>query len=270
MITKAQIQFIRSLEQKKVRDESGCFIAEGDKLVREAIELPPDGSFQVRTICGVESWLDSNLSGIRNPEAEVIPVSDRELERISLQKAPNQVLAVISRYETTAPVFDFNSDLLIGLNQVQDPGNVGTIVRLADWFGLDGIIASVDSADFFSPKVVQSSMGSIFRLKLLTTDLYKFIKSLPLDCPVYGTHLDGQNLYTAKLTSNGLILLGNESRGLSTDLTELTTENLLIPDFSEGKFRPESLNVSIAAAIVCSEFRRRGNGEQNLRRTLHP
>ncbi|MFA5814340.1 MAG: RNA methyltransferase [Bacteroidales bacterium] len=260
MITKAQVQFIRSLEQKKVRDESGCFIAEGDKLVREAIELPADGPFQVRTICGLGSWLDSNLSGMRNSDAEVIPVSAHDLERISIQKKPNQVLAVISHTETSLPVFDFDSDLLIGLNQVRDPGNVGTIVRLADWFGLGGVIASVDSADFFSPKVVQSSMGSIFRLKLLTTDLYEFIKSLPPGCPVYGTHLNGQNLYTAKMTTNGLILLGNESRGLSTDLMELTTENLLIPDFSEGKSKPESLNVSIAAAIVCSEFRRRGNG----------
>jgi len=260
MITKAQIQFIRSLEQKKVRDESGCFIAEGDKLVREALELPKDSSFQVKTIFGVGSWLDSNVSGMSNPEAEVIPISARDLERISLQKAPNQVLAVINRHEVSLPIFDFDSDLLIGLDQVQDPGNVGTIIRLADWFGLGGVIASADSADFYSPKVVQSSMGSIFRVKLLTADLYLFIKSLPIGCPVYGTNLAGRDLYTAKIKNHGLILLGNESKGLSADLLDLTTENLLIPGFSAGKFKPESLNVSIAAAIVCSEFRRRGNG----------
>jgi len=259
MITKARIQFIRSLDQKSIRDESACFIAEGDKMVQEALCLPKDSPFQIRTICGLGSWLESNMATIRKTDAEVISVSVRDLERISFQKTPNQVLAVISRMDSTTPVFDFNSELLIGLNQVQDPGNVGTIIRLADWFGLGGVIASGDSSDFYSPKVVQSSMGSIFRVKVLTTDLHQFIQSIPPGYPVYGTHLGGRNLYTAKITANGLILLGNESRGLSNELLKLTTENLLIPDFPAGNSRPESLNVSIAAAIVCSEFRRRGN-----------
>lgn len=260
MITKAQIQFIRSLEHKRVRDDSGCFLAEGDKLVREALDLPKRSPFQVRTICGVARWLDSNLSDRENPNTEVIPVSVRELERISLLKTPNQVLAVISHDISTSPEFDFGSELLIGLNQVQDPGNIGTIIRLADWFGLGGVIASGDSADFYSPKVVQSSMGSIFRVNLVTADLPDFIQSLPSGFPVYGTHLDGQNLYTAEITTHGLILLGNESKGLRGDLSELAMVNLRIPDFSRRQSKPESLNVSIAAAIVCSEFRRRGNG----------
>ena len=260
MITKAQVRFIRSLEQKKVRDESGCFIAEGDKLVREALILPKDSPFQVRSVYGVENWLDSNVSGLSKPDTEVVPVSTGDLERLSLQKTPNQVLAVIFRSEASFKVYDFDTALLIGLSRIQDPGNVGTIIRLADWFGLEGVIASGDSADFYSPKVVQSSMGSIFRVKLLTTDLHRFIQSLPSGFPVYGTDLDGENLYTARITSSGLILLGNESRGLGSDLTELTTKNLLIPDFSGAGTKPESLNVSIAAAIVCSEFRRRGNG----------
>ena len=258
MITKAQIQFIRSLDQKRVRDESGCFIAEGDKLVREALDLPKRSPFRLRTICGVAKWLDSNISGLENSNTEVIPVSERELERISLLKSPNQVLAVISHDVLALSQFDFSKDLLIGLNQVQDPGNVGTIIRLADWFGLGGVIESWDSADFYSPKVVQASMGSIFRVKVLTTDLYEFIVSLPPTFPVFGTHLDGQNLYNADIKSNGLILLGNESKGLNNGLAGLTAVNLRIPDFSVGKSKPESLNVAIAAAIVCSEFRRRG------------
>lgn len=260
MLSRTQIQFIRSLDQKKVRDESGCFIAEGDKLLREALNLPNECPFKIRMICGTADWLKSNLMGKVSAETEVIPVSDRELGRISFQKTPNQALAVISHHKSFIPEFDYKRDLLIGLDQVQDPGNVGTIVRIADWFGMGGVIASGDSADFFSPKVVQASMGSIFRVKLWTTDLAGFIKSLPDDFPVYGTHLHGQNLYTAGITSNGLILLGNESRGLSTDLKDLTKKNLLIPDFAAGRYKPESLNVSIAAAIVCSEFRRRGNG----------
>lgn len=260
MITKAQVQFIRSLELKRVRDESGCFLAEGDKLVSEAIILPKRGPFKVNAIYGISKWLDSHLTHRQDPDIEIIPVTERELERISLQKKPNQVLAVISRDLIASPEFDFDTDLLLGLNQVQDPGNVGTIIRLADWFGLGGVIASPDSADFYSPKVVQSSMGSIFRVKLMTAELPDFIGSLPPGYPVYGTHLDGQDLYSAAIKSNGLILLGNESKGLSDDLDDQTTMRLKIPDFSIGIIKPESLNVSVAAAIVCSEFRRRGTG----------
>jgi TrmH family RNA methyltransferase len=181
------------------------------------------------------------------------------LERISQLKSPNQVLAVVYHHADPLPEFDFKQDLFIGLSKVQDPGNVGTIIRLADWYGLGGVVASADSADFFSPKVVQASMGSIFRVKLLSSDLQSFIQALPSGYPVYGTHLKGQNLYTASISSNGLILMGNESRGLDDEIMALTTESLLIPDFATGESRPESLNVSIAAAIICSEFRRRGS-----------
>jgi TrmH family RNA methyltransferase len=146
------------------------------------------------------------------------------------------------------------------LDRVQDPGNLGTIIRLADWFGLDGILASPDSADFFSPKVVQSSMGSIFRVPLYVTDLEEFIHSVPESFPIYGTDLDGQNIYSANLTPNGLILMGNESRGLSESLENLSTCKLRIPSFSSCVNGPESLNVSVAAAVVCSEFRRRYTG----------
>lgn len=260
MISKAQIQFIRSLDLKKFRDDSGCFIAEGDKLVREALSIPAGSLFRIKMICATDSWLDQVRPAKDHPEIELIEVSESELGRISLQKTPNQALAIIFRDQSILPEFDSDNNLLIGLNQVQDPGNVGTIVRLADWFGLDGVIASPDSADFFSPKVVQASMGSIFRVRLLTADLIEFIGSLKPGFPVYGTHLQGQNLYTSELKDHGLILLGNESRGLSSDLMKMTTDSLLIPDFSEGRYKPESLNVSIAAAIVCSEFRRRGNG----------
>jgi RNA methyltransferase, TrmH family len=260
MITKARIQFIRSLEHKRIRDESGCFLAEGNKLVKEALELPNISPFKLKIICGLNKWLEANLSGNEHPETEIIPVTERELERISLLKTPNQALAVISHDQTYPPEFDFSRDLLLGLDQIQDPGNIGTIIRIADWFGLGGVIASSNSADFYSPKVVQSSMGSIFRVKLLTSDLEEFLSNLPSSFPVYGTHLTGDNIYHANITSNGLILLGNESKGLSGDLTARTGMNLRIPDFATGNSRPESLNVSIAAAVVCSEFRRRGNG----------
>jgi TrmH family RNA methyltransferase len=257
MINYAQIRFVRSLEQKGVRDETGCFIAEGDKLVREALALPNEGPFQLKTIFGIRDWLDSNLTGTGFSNVEVIPVTERELKRLSLQVTPNQVLAVVKRKESHPPAFDFSTQLLIGLFQVQDPGNVGTIIRLADWFGLDGVIATADSADFYSPKVVQASMGSVFRIKLLAANLSALVKSLPKNFPVYGTHQDGQNIYLTNISTNGLILFGNESNGLSSELLAKTTKNLKIPEFALTTPNPQSLNVSIAAAIVCSEFRRR-------------
>ena len=228
--------------------------------MREAIAQSGVSLFRIKMICGTANWIDSLKPLKDHPNVEVITVTESELERISLQKTPNQALAIISHEPAQATVFNFDKDLLLGLNQVQDPGNVGTIIRLADWFGFAGVIASPDSADFFSPKVVQSSMGSIFRVKLLTVEISEFIKAIKSKFPIYGTHLQGQNLYQTKLTKNGLILLGNESRGLSTELMKLTTVNLLIPDYSVGQSKPESLNVSIAASIICSEFRRRENG----------
>jgi TrmH family RNA methyltransferase len=260
MISRAQIQFIRSLDQKKYRDESSCFIVEGDKMVRETIEMPALSPFEIRMICAVGVWLDSNPGVKRLPDTEIIEVSASELDRISQLKTPNQALAVIRHRQISGMPFDFEHNLLIGLDQVQDPGNVGTIIRLADWFGLGGVIASADSADFFSPKVVQASMGSVLRVKLVTADLPSFIQSLPSGFPVYGTHLGGKNIYSTSLESHGFILFGNESKGLSGELMKLTTENLFIPDFSVGAYKPDSLNVSIATAIVCSEFRRRENG----------
>ena len=178
---------------------------------------------------------------------------------MSFQKTPNQVVAVIGR-KPEPPLPDPSASLILGLDQVQDPGNVGTIIRIADWFGIGCVVGSPDSADFYSPKVVQASMGSIFRVRVTTAEPEAFAEALPVGCPVYGTHLGGSNIYEERLSSHGLILLGNESKGLRPALLSMTTRQLRIPEFSIGGQSPESLNVSVAAAIVCSEFRRRGNG----------
>ncbi len=257
MVSKAQIQFIRSLDRKKERDESECFIVEGDKIVRELLRLPVESSFRIRNLFGLETWLREKENEIINKPDQVQMVSEVELERMSLMKTPNQALAIVSKPEPAARSFQLDSDLLIGLDQVQDPGNVGTLIRIADWFGLAGVVSSMDSADFFSPKVVQSSMGSIFRVKLLQTSLDPFLLDLPKDFPVYATSLTGTSIYKANLTRNGIILMGNESKGLTPRFQKLSLNNLFIPDFSVGAGKPESLNVSVAAAIICSEFRRR-------------
>lgn len=256
MVSKAQIQFIRSLDRKKERDDSGCFIAEGDKIVREVLSLPADTPFKIQLLCGLEPWMDLHAKKPANQPEEACIVSESELGRMSLLKTPNQALAVVHLKEIIPPVFNYSDDLLIGLDTVQDPGNVGTIIRLAEWFGIAGIVASLDSADLFSPKVVQASMGSVFRVKLLQTTLDPFLLSLPAGFPVYATALTGTSVYSTTLTKNGIILMGNESKGLTTRYLQLATHNLSIPDFALST-KPESLNVSLAAAILCSEFRRR-------------
>jgi len=256
MLSKAQIQFIRSLDRKKEREESGCFVAEGDKIVQEVLSLPAETPFRIELLFGLEPWLKENLDQASNRPTTVCAVSESELERISFLRAPNQALAVISGKPVDPPVFNWDEDLLIGLDQVQDPGNAGTIIRLSEWFGIAGVIASPDSADLYSPKVVQASMGSVFRVRLLQTTLDPFLLSLPGAFPVYATTLSGTSVYEAALTRNGIILLGNESKGLTPRYLKLATCNLKIPDFAR-ETRAESLNVSLAAAILCSEFRRR-------------
>ena len=260
MITKANMRFIRGLDIKKNRDDAGCFIVEGDKIVREALNQQPTGRFSVMAVYATNEWLSSYLNEFGGFQTEFNEISTSDLERLSLQKTPNQVLAILSNSKDTSEPVDFQNGLYLGLDTVQDPGNVGTILRLADWFGIDGVIASADSADFFSPKVVQASMGSIFRIRLLQTDLEPLIRNAPADFPVYGTRLEGENIYESELTGHGCILLGNESKGLNPSLTRLLSKSLYIPHFTKGEAKPESLNVAIAAAVICSEFRRRGNG----------
>ncbi len=257
MVSKAQIQFIRSLDRKKERDESACFIAEGDKIVKELLHLPVESPFRIRNLYGLEPWIKKQENEITNNPDEVQIVTEAELDRMSLMKTPNQALAIVYKPDCISRDFNFNSDLLIGLDRIQDPGNLGTLVRLADWFGLAGVVSSMDSADFFSPKVVQASMGSVFRVRLLQTSLDPFLLELPYGFPVYTTSLSGTSIYDASLSRNGIILMGNESKGLTPRFQRLSVNDLLIPDFSNGVGKPESLNVSVAAAIICSEFRRR-------------
>ena len=147
--------------------------------------------------------------------------------------------------------------MALALDGVQDPGNLGTIIRVADWFGITRIFCSMDTADCWSPKVVQATMGSIARVKMQYLNLNDLINTLPKDYPIYGTLLDGEDIYAENLTAHGLIVMGNEGKGISEDIRKRVNRKLLIPNFSVGTTRAESLNVAIATAIVCSEFKRR-------------
>lgn len=226
MISKAKIKLIKSLEQKKYRSAEGLFVAEGPKVIGE-------------------------LSKICRP-MEVFEGEDAT--KASFLQHPQGMLALFptSIFENIQP----QSKLKLMLDGVQDPGNLGTIIRIADWFGIDHIYCSRETADVFNPKVVQATMGSLARVKVEYTDLSALLDSLPEDYPVYGTLLDGNNIYKEKLDDYGIIVMGNEGNGISDAIRQKVNRRLLIPSYPEDRPTAESLNVAIATAIVVAEFRR--------------
>jgi len=246
MISKNQIKFIRSLELKKNRKRESLFVAEGPKVIEELLKLKTP-----HTIIATKEWIDNNPK-ISN----VIEVSERELESASLLKTPQQVLALFAIEITVQDLNIDENKLYLALDGIQDPGNLGTIIRIADWFGIDTIYCSNETVDVYNPKVIQATMGSIARVKVVYTDLCNLISNLSDEMPVYGTFLDGSDIYKNELTPNGIIVMGNEGKGITKELKSLITNKLLIPSFSIGD-TAESLNVAIATAITCSEFKRR-------------
>ena len=247
MISKNKIKYIRSLELKKNRNKEGKFVAEGFKVVDDLLALQP-----ADLIVATGEWLQGKHFGA---ETEVIEVTDEELKKVSFLQHPQQVLAVF-RQATSGDYSINTSELNLALDGVQDPGNLGTIIRIADWFGITHIYCSQDTADVYNPKVVQATMGSIARVKVEYGDLLGLVESLPADVPVYGTLLDGDNIYQQTLENRGLIVMGNEGKGISPALAKKVNHKLLIPNFPEGRATADSLNVAIATAITCSEFRR--------------
>ena len=237
MISKNQIKFVRQLEQKKYRKKEGLFVAEGPKVVGDLLRA----GFKAHTIFATSEWESQGQT--------FQEVSDEELRRVSFLQHPQRVLALFFIPTESVPSV---SSLSLALDDVQDPGNLGTIIRIADWFGIDTIYCSENTADAWSPKVVQATMGSIVRVNIIYTDLQELISKAHV--PVYGTLLDGQDIYTQELSKEGIIVMGNEGNGISAPIRKLINRRLLIPQFHEG---PESLNVAIATAITCSEFRRR-------------
>lgn len=253
-ISKNKIKWIHSLEMKKYRKETGCFLAEGPKLVGELLQ-----GFSCQLIAATPQWLNEMKGAL--PACEVIEVTAEELAKASLQKSPQQVLAIFSLPEemrteaATMPMETPREGLCLALDGVQDPGNLGTIIRLADWFGIEHIFCSQATADAFSPKCVQATMGALARVKLHYTSLPQLIAALP-DVPIYATLLDGENIYTQPLTRHGLIIMGNEGNGISDEVRSMVNRKLFVPNYPPTRSTSESLNVAIATAIVCAEFRR--------------
>lgn len=243
-MTKAEIQFIRSLADKRARDEQRCFIAEGDKLIGEILDSP----LRVRQLYAIEG----HFSG----RAEI--VSPKEMERISQLKTASTSLAVVEQPHHATPSTAPADRLSLALDGVQNPGNLGTIIRLADWFGISDIYCSPETADCYNPKVVQATMGAILRVRVHYLPLAEFLsKTAAAKTPIYGTMLDGENIYNAELQSSGVIVMGNEGKGVSEECSKSFTHRLLIPSYPASRQGSESLNVAMATGIVCAEFRRR-------------
>lgn len=244
-------KLIRQLSLKKFRDEYGLFLAEGPKVVSDLL-----GHFPCRLLAGTAEWLAAHPHAVAD---EVVEVSAEGLQQASLLKTPRDVLAIFAHRTISdeglaeVPL----RSLTLALDGVQDPGNVGTILRVADWFGIEDIFCSLDTADAFSPKTVQATMGALARLRVHYVNLPAFLARLPREVPVYGTFLDGTDLYQEPLSQHGIIIMGNEGKGISSAVAERVSRRLLIPSFPPGRPTSESLNVAIAAAIVCAEFRRR-------------
>lgn len=234
-LSNAEIKLIRSLSQKKNRDSEGLFVAEGEKIVAEAQAAGAD-----------------IVSIYRRDE-----IGEETMGRISLQDSPSPVLAVIRKPQPkdAKP----SKGLYLALDSVRDPGNLGTIMRICDWFGIDGIFASRDTVDQYNPKVVQSTMGAIFRKSVTYCDLQQLCRDFrEAGLPVFGTFLDGNDFYQDELAPEGLIVMGSESFGISKEIDLLCDRRLRIPSYADGP-TAESLNVAIATAVTVAEFRRRFN-----------
>ncbi len=262
MLTKSRLSLLRTLRQKKFRKENGLFVAEGDKLVLEIL----NSSFSVETLYATNEWLKENRN-LASQAPETIAVSKDELSKISTLITPQNVLAVVSIPEFLLEEKELVKKYSLVLDGIRDPGNMGTIIRIADWFGIRDIICSPDCAEVWNPKVVQASMGSLLRVRIYEKEAHQFIEDLNKatrqeelsDPMIYGTFLDGENVYTTQFNSTGVIVIGNESNGISLKTAQLVNKRITIPLFREtgdDSNRPESLNAAIATAIVCAELRR--------------
>ena len=243
MITKNQVKYIQSLGQKKSRDGEKRFIAEGPKLVNELLMA---GNCRVVQLYALKEWIDEHASA--SEHAEIIEISTGELEKISQLTTPNQILAVIEKIQWKNDP-EIKGTISLALDTIQDPGNMGTIIRLADWFGIKNIFCSADCADVYNPKVVQASMGSISRVRVAYTDILSLLKENK-EVRIYAAVLNGRDITKMEKISEGIIVIGNESKGINEEILKLTNVKITI----KGKGKAESLNAAVATGIILSHL----------------
>ncbi len=249
MLSKNKIKLINSLNLKKYRDELGLFVVEGTKSVLEMIQY-----FDCEILCATRHWFEEHNTVQGN---ETVEVTEEELKKISFLKTPQKVLAVLKKVDNNYNSVELKKELSLALDSIQDPGNLGTIIRIADWFGIRHIFCSETTADAFNPKTIQATMGALGRVQVHYVNLPALIEKEVNNMPVFGTFLNGSNIYHEDLPNNGIIIMGNEGNGISEELAKLIPHKLLIPNFPAGSKTSESLNVAVATAIICSEFRRK-------------
>lgn len=252
MLSKQVTKIVQNLEKKKFREKYNLFKIEGEKLVEELLRSP----LKIHSIIAFPEWIAETEKALAN--LNIIEVDQREMESISNFQSPPRVIALAEIPEYTYQMEEIRQSLSIVLNGIQDPGNLGTILRVADWFGIRHIFCDNDCAGAYNPKCVQASMGAIFRVKTFYIDLVPLLEKLKgNDFPIFGTFLDGENIYASELSDKGLIVMGNEGKGISQEIGQWTDHKLTIPSFAGNEISTESLNVGVATGIILSEFKRR-------------
>jgi TrmH family RNA methyltransferase len=247
------MNYIISLQKKKTREEEKLFVIEGDKLVKEFLAA----AVPVRILVAKPEFLNSLPVVHKQAVAEIIPASYEVLKKISTLKTPHNALAVIEMPEKEINFDSISDGLTLALDNVQDPGNLGTIIRAAAWFGISNIYCSEDCVDVYNPKVIQSSMGAIMHVNVFYAALHCLFESaLENKIKIFGALMEGESIYSCKLGTNGIILLGNESKGISEELIPYITDRIMIPKQTDASSGIDSLNVSMAASVILSEFTR--------------
>ena len=247
MLSKSSIKYVNSLKQKKFRQRLCKFTAEGDKIVNEILE---NSNINIERVFAVTNWIEAHPKLAQQYQVE--EVTFNELKKISSLQTPNQILAVLDTLDYKVEEKIVNESLSLVLDNIQDPGNLGTIIRIADWFGIPYVFCSKGCVDIYNSKVVQSSMGSFLRTKVIYTDIENLFTEFS-EVPKYGAILGGHNIFKTEFTKNGFIVIGNESKGVSTEIKKLLTHHLEIPSYGQA----ESLNASVATGIICATFRQK-------------
>lgn len=252
MLSKSKQKLITSLSRKKVRDQEKLFIAEGHKLVSDLLNT----NLKCQLLIATQEWLSNNKT--KNNSIEIIEVTEVELKKCSNLKSSPPVIAIFQQLKTSLDYQRLPNQLSLFLDEVQDPGNLGTIIRMADWFGIENVICSNDCADVYNSKTVQSTMGALSRVKVHYIDSDIFFNQIKeSDLKIYGTFLGGDNIYNSDMDTNGIIVMGNEGKGISDKVAMHINSRLYIPNYPQNTETSESLNVAVATAIICAEFRRR-------------
>jgi TrmH family RNA methyltransferase len=252
MLSKNKIKFIRSLHTNKGREAENCFVAEGERILKELI----DSNGKIIEIIALPGWIDAHRS--IQASFPIIEANQSEINAVSNLNSPQQVLCIVEINAKKLNINNITNQLVIALDKVQDPGNMGTIIRLANWFGIESILCSNDCVDIYNPKVIQATMGAIAKTTVYYCNLEQSLQEYAsiTNNTIYGTFLEGENIYLKQLSQVGIIVLGNEGNGISETITKQVNSRITIPSFNNMGV-VESLNVSIAAAIICSEFRRK-------------